>query len=171
MEKNSAKNKGFTILELIVAIFVMTTGIIGAYIAVQAPLHYTGFYNTQLTAYYLAQEGVEIVRNIRDTNWVAGGDWNTGLDICNSASGFYCEADYNDSALTQRSIALQPSNLNISSNLYSYAAGGVSTAFGRKIEIIPGTDANGKDILKTRVVVSWGANQVQVSENLYSWYK
>jgi len=70
--KNKEKESltGFTILELIVAIFVMTVGVLGAYAVVQQIIVYNSISSSRLTAAYLAQEGIELVRNIRDTNWL-----------------------------------------------------------------------------------------------------
>ena len=67
---NVKMNKGFTILEAIAAIFVMTVGVLGAYAVVQQIIVYNSISSSRLTAAYLAQEGIEIVRNIRDTNWL-----------------------------------------------------------------------------------------------------
>lgn len=63
--------KGFTLLEVIIAIFILTVGVGGAYGLIQSTIISASQNKMRLTAYYLAQEGVEIVRNIRDSNWLA----------------------------------------------------------------------------------------------------
>jgi hypothetical protein len=60
-----------------VAISVITIGVLAAFNVVQ---NITGSFRTnasQLTATYLAQEGIEFVRNQRDSNWLAApsGTW------------------------------------------------------------------------------------------------
>ena len=74
------KNKGFTILEVLVAIFIITTGGLAAYAMVQQIIFSTLSSSYRLTAAYLAKEGIETVRNIRDTNWLQGApNWYNGL--------------------------------------------------------------------------------------------
>ncbi|MBU2545232.1 prepilin-type N-terminal cleavage/methylation domain-containing protein [Patescibacteria group bacterium] len=72
-------NKGFTILELLATIVVISIGVLGAYSVAQKIFSLTFISTNHLTAAYLAQEGVEIVRNARDTNWIEGDDWRDGL--------------------------------------------------------------------------------------------
>ena len=71
--------RGFTIIELMAAIVVITVGILGTYTIVQQIFLATSNASQRLSAGYLAQEGVENVRNIRDTNWIEGEAWNNGI--------------------------------------------------------------------------------------------
>ena len=71
-------NRGFTIIELMATMIIVTIGVVGAYSVVQQILAITSSASQRLTAAYLAQEGIELVRNIRDTNWVEGSAWNQG---------------------------------------------------------------------------------------------
>lgn len=72
-------NKGFTLLELLVSIVVISVGVLGAYSVAQKIFSLTFTSTNRLTAAYLAQEGIETVRNARDTNWIGGNDWRNGL--------------------------------------------------------------------------------------------
>ncbi len=63
-------NKGFTLLEVIIAIFLITVGVGGAFALIQRTITFTAVTSSQLTATYLAQEGIERVRNTRDGNWL-----------------------------------------------------------------------------------------------------
>ena len=63
-------NKGFTLIELVISIFLLCFVIIGVYNAFSIIVILTSDTSDRLTATYLAQEGIEIVRNIRDTNWL-----------------------------------------------------------------------------------------------------
>lgn len=178
---NLKENRGFTILELIVAIFVLTVGIIGAYVAVQSPLHYANVYKDQLVASYLAQEGIELVRNIRDTNWLQGfeaDDWKAGLvesdDFDGCCSGFFCEVDYDDTALSSSSTTASSGyRLKLdSNNFYNYDTGD-PTNFRRKINITPETYES-EERLRVTVSVFLGDSSsplVEVEEILYNWYK
>lgn len=73
-------NKGFTLIELIVAIFILAMGTVGAFILIQKTIAFTSISSSQLQASYLAQEGIEIIRNIRDTNYLKSNDWDYDID-------------------------------------------------------------------------------------------
>lgn len=73
------KENGFTIIEIIISIFILCVGIIGVYSAFSAVSILTADSADRLVAAYLAQEGIEVVRNIRDSNWLTceNGLWCT----------------------------------------------------------------------------------------------
>ena len=78
---NAKLRNGFTLIESIVAIFLLTVGAVGAFSLLQSTLAFASVYSSQLTAAYLAQEGIEIIRNIRDTNFLEGGAWDGGIGV------------------------------------------------------------------------------------------
>ena len=78
------QNKSFTLIEVIVAIFLITVGTVGAFTLMQRTIAFTAVSSSQLVASYLAQEGIEIIRNIRDTNYLEVSVWDDGL----SSSGW-----------------------------------------------------------------------------------
>lgn len=63
-------NKGFTLLEVLAAIFILTMGIGGAFVLVSQTAVSSQLASAKLTASYLAQEGIENIRNIRDSNFL-----------------------------------------------------------------------------------------------------
>ena len=74
------KNRGFTILEVLVTMLVLIIGGLAAYAMVQQIVFDTFASNYRITAAYLAKEGIEIVRNTRDTNWLKDApSWNDGI--------------------------------------------------------------------------------------------
>ena len=73
------KNRGFTILEVLVAVFIITVGGLAVYTMVQQIVFDTFASSYRLTAAYLAKERIEFIRNIRDTNWLEGSDWDLGI--------------------------------------------------------------------------------------------
>ncbi len=161
--QNFAKQNldGFTLLETIVAIFVITVGIIGVLSLVTQTISSATFSSHRLIAAYLAQEGIEIVRNIRDTNWLRSLGWNNGL-----GTGEY-EADYQASSLSNFSGS--PLNLENVTGYYGYD-GGNATKFTRKITIGAGPIA---DSLNIKVEVFWEEKgkpySIPAQENLYNW--
>lgn len=179
------KNKGFTLIELIIAVFVVTVGVVFVYGIIQQIISYTLISNSRFVAAYLAQEGIEIIRNIRDNNWVAGEDWSQNL-INGNPPGFtgcnpggppakYCEADFMDTFLTERPVALDPNFLRLQGQFYQYDPNGVQTKFKRKIEIVPvDVDVDGAyDKLNVSVEVLWNDKgkdyNVEIAEELWNW--
>ena len=62
--------KSFTLIEIVIAIFIITVGTVGAFTMIQRVLSFTSLTTLQLQAAYLAQEGIENIRNVRDGNWL-----------------------------------------------------------------------------------------------------
>lgn len=158
-------------LELMITIFIMTVGLIGIFSLIQQTTSFVSMSSSKLTASYLAQEGIEVVRNIADTNLLVPGTlWNKGLvlpDIdCNSG----CEADYNNSALSLYGVGRY---LMMNGGFYNYTSG-TNTKFKRKINVTSATDGDGWDYLKISVKVSWQEKgkpyqTVTAEERLYNW--
>ncbi len=78
--------KGFTLLEVLIALAVITI-IMGAALSLfWQVLASTNIAHSRLVAAYLVQEGIEQVRNIRDSNWLYQRSvdpalpWDSGLD-------------------------------------------------------------------------------------------
>lgn len=63
-------NKGISIIESLVAISIIAVGIIGVVSLVLQAIQVQYINKNALIASQLAQEGMEIVRNIRDENWL-----------------------------------------------------------------------------------------------------
>lgn len=159
------KEKGFTLLEMLISIMVITIGVLGIYSAVFKYIKNTQQERENLVASYLCQEGIEIVKNIRDTNWVESATtWSDGLTSCSSG----CEADYNG-ILTAWSSPGRYLYIDNSTGLYKYVAspvtGDIKTSYTRKIDIVP----NGTDELDITVYVYWETNTIVVKENLFNW--
>ena len=67
---NNKNSAGFTIIEVVAAVFLITVGVLGAFTVVQRTVAFSSVVSDQLAAAYLAQEGTENIRNIRDGNWL-----------------------------------------------------------------------------------------------------
>jgi len=169
------KERGFTMMEMIAAIFIITVGALGIFSLVSQTISFISVSSSRLTAIYLAQEGIEIVRNIRDSNWLEAREnpdvsWDEGIPL-----GSW-EADYTTQNLTQPYDA--GNYLNISNGFYCYSSG-TPTKFKRKITIFGKVNLDGDpeeifDLLKISVEVSWTergrTHQVTTQENLYRWH-
>src|SRR4051812_33502088 len=96
MMKNLKEQKGFTLVETLVAIAILTLAISGAYTAVQTGLSSSAFTRDEVIAYNLAEEEVETIRNVRDENGLRGQFWLAGIAQTSSDPCYFghaCVAD------------------------------------------------------------------------------
>jgi prepilin-type N-terminal cleavage/methylation domain-containing protein len=86
--KNQNTKGGFTLLETMVAIFILTISITGPMVFAQSGLRTAFLARDQITAFFLAQDAIETIKNIRDTNGLdpTGPDWLRNIDVCNAAN-------------------------------------------------------------------------------------
>ncbi|MCH8244688.1 prepilin-type N-terminal cleavage/methylation domain-containing protein [Patescibacteria group bacterium] len=166
--------KGFTLIEVLAASFIIIMGVGGAMALIQQSISFTSNAALQLEASYLAQEGMEIVRNIRDTNLLkihkgVGGNWTDGLidpdgDGTNECA-IGCQSDYAQSFLT----AYQDTLLQFSNGFYSHIPSTTDSIFKRKITVT----SLDPDILEVLVEVMWEergrSHTVKAATKLYNW--
>jgi len=62
------ENKGLGLLEVMISLFLLSFGVIGGFAVIQKIVQFSSVNSSRLVAYHLAQEGVEVVRNVRDTS-------------------------------------------------------------------------------------------------------
>ncbi|HEY1037718.1 MAG TPA: prepilin-type N-terminal cleavage/methylation domain-containing protein [Candidatus Paceibacterota bacterium] len=65
---STARSRGFTIIETMIAISVLAIALTGPLSIIAQALKNSYFARDQITAYYLAQEAIEVIRNKRDNN-------------------------------------------------------------------------------------------------------
>jgi prepilin-type N-terminal cleavage/methylation domain-containing protein len=70
MMHSSTKQKGFTLVETLVAISILMLAILGPLSIASAGLRNSLYAKDQITAFYLAQEGIEYVRYVRDETYL-----------------------------------------------------------------------------------------------------
>lgn len=77
--KNKRLEQGFSLMEIIVVIFIISFGMIGVLSLVIQNIQVGSINKNMLIASHLAQEGIELVRNKRDNNWMSStSDWELG---------------------------------------------------------------------------------------------
>lgn len=169
-----SKCRGFTLVETLVAISIFTMSILGLMSVLTSGIADTSYAKKKMVATYLAQEGIEYVRNIRDTNVIPGGasGWSAftgylGTGGCAvAAAGCYV----NNMVLSQCTGAGGScQNLSYDDTTGTYGYGGsTDSGFSRKITVTIGT--NEVKIIST---VSWtqgsGPQSITFSEYLYNW--
>lgn len=164
MKKNLLK-KGFTLVEVITVLFVMSMGLIGVLGLILQNIQSQSYNKGNLIAYQLAQEGIELVRKVRDNNWRNSLPYDTSL----TAGEYYM--DYRDNLPTIYSSG-HPEELILSqdaNNFYIHGAGATTTPFSRLIKIEPLTDHS----MRVTADVTWGDHNRNYSYNLetilYNW--
>ncbi|MDI6777588.1 MAG: type II secretion system protein [Patescibacteria group bacterium] len=92
VKKNSTSGigEGFTLVELLVTIFLVSVGLVGVLSFFNSSLQSNFEAKNELIAAGLAQEGTELVRNIIDYNYLNGDDW--WKNVCKKN----CKADKTD---------------------------------------------------------------------------
>ena len=169
-------NTGFTLLEIIIAMFIVTVGMGGVFGIVQRSFTIMSVSESRLVAANLAQEGLEIIRNVRDTNWIEGSSWDDGL----SAGDW--EVQYDDAKaqfisppvppVAQCAVPCNYDNMNflhIDNGFYKYLIPAVpnqQTRFKRRVTISDKT----ADSMKITVDVIWKERGgVEYNYTVYHW--
>ncbi|MCD5385330.1 prepilin-type N-terminal cleavage/methylation domain-containing protein [Candidatus Gracilibacteria bacterium] len=65
----TSNKKGFSIIEVLVGIFIFTLGMVGVYAIISSTLRINDTNQNYIIASNLAREQLELVRNIRDSNY------------------------------------------------------------------------------------------------------
>lgn len=172
-----SSHKAFTLIETLVAVVIFTTSL--ATLLLIAGRGVAGSTSTRqdLTARMLALEGIEVARNVRDSNYISGVSWDQNL-VPNCQSG--CDVDYSiaspasgpglDAAIAGQPIWLQNTS-PVSTAAYSQVTNdAVETIYRRTITVTP----TGQDELFVESIVSWQAagrsRSVRYETYLTHWY-
>jgi type II secretory pathway pseudopilin PulG len=70
INNRQTKNSGETLIEVLIAVTIFSTVLIGALTALSKSISSLSKTKNRIVALNLAREGVEAVRSIRDTNWI-----------------------------------------------------------------------------------------------------
>ena len=132
---------GFTLVESLVAITVLLIGVLGPLVLATRSISEGVSTKNKITASYLTQEAVELVKGRRDLNVKKSDNWDYGLSGCNSSPGCYV----NDASINDITIAACPHAL---CQVMLPPSGGV--IFNR--EVIININAN---IAEVTVTVTW----------------
>ncbi|MBU6415028.1 hypothetical protein KGQ34_02185 [Patescibacteria group bacterium] len=119
-------------IETVVALALLSMALAGPVTLATRSIFNTRFSKNKLTAAHLAAEGIEIVRQKRDSNIMAGNDWATNL--CGSGSACSYQGDVTGAWLScvTCNAAL---GYNGSTGLYTQGCSGNCTGFTRVITV------------------------------------
>ena len=163
--------RGFTLVETMIAVFILTVSIGGPLTIVTKGLTAAFFARDQITAFYLAQEALEYIRNERDENTLSTRVWLFGLDDCRTPNG--CDVEVQNNTNTTILCPCPPLLYDGDSGFYDHDPGtpGIGPAFTRVIRIgdVPGTI----DEVTVAVDISWSTGPLsrsfRVKEHLLNW--
>lgn len=139
--------RGFSFIEVMLSVFLLSIGMVAAISLVGGGMKESIDSRSQLIASLLAQEGVELVRNIRDTNWVTSGNVSfSGFPATDPAT---CRVDSRSiDDLSQCAGQSKVLRYDSTSRLYNHTTG-TNTKFSRQIVI----GKNGNSRIVTSMVL------------------
>ncbi len=179
-KKLTIKNGGFTLIETLIAIAILSLAVTGPMVIAQKGIGSAIYARDQVTAFYLAQEAVEYVRNVRDTNRIVGygSDWLsqfTAANCIDTGTGQRCQInaieDFDVPSREAEAISectyarvsntdvCQPVGFDSTKKLYGYSEVDTSgdtwtnTEFTRTVDIQKETSNSNEAVLT--VTVSW----------------
>ena len=176
------RQRGFTLIETLVAISILSLSIAATFSAVQNGIKSSTVAKDQITAFYLAQEGMEFIKNIRDENALhtlngTNTNWLTNLAINPDGSSGPCDFGKTcmiDSPL--KTVTTCSGGFGTCPNikqdtvtgLYGYTASWPNTYFKREIQF---TQISSNEI-NVAISISWtsrgGTKSFQATETLFN---
>jgi len=160
MLKQIKYQKGFTIIETLVSLVILTLALVPILNLSNSATNISAAIQDNLIASGLAQEGIEVIHAIRDTNWFNNREFDSGLN-----DGTY-QVEWDSASLL--SVGGNPA-LNLNNGRYTYA-GGTPTKFTRTIVL---TKVNAGE-LKAVSQVTWqsrsnDSKSIIAEDHLFNW--
>lgn len=153
---------GFTLLESLVAVAILTTGISTAALLVTQSIKAGDRIQKRIVAAHLAQEGVEVIRNIRDSNWLSSSNWTANINT----EGIAGCVDYDDVNIDISCLSGRYLMFNGSRYIYDNQPSNFSRTASTTMLNIGALDEK----LWVEVNVSCGTNcNIKLEEYLYDW--
>lgn len=185
MNKTSSLSSGFTLLETLIAVFLVTLAIVTFLGSASRGIVSTRQALNRVNAQLLAQEGIEIIRNIRDNQVVSAQHIElipgSGILNPNFCSTNGCTVDVSSLTPTQPGIYPAKSfscgissscaKLYLNNGLYSHTPSATPTPFSRVITIEPDGSQEAAKITST---VQWtngaSTDSIKVVTYLTNWF-
>lgn len=175
--------KGFTLIETLVSMLIFSVSIVALISITAGGVSDTGFVKKKQTAYLLAQEGIELVRYVRDTSMRYGGQqgWAgflQGMSDCAGGDGCTIDA-YLLATNSQIAPAVEPCNGSCDpllehpvSGFYQYG-GGQDTGYVRTIKFNGIQSSNNEIEVVSEVSWEHGGDTASIvmSEVITGWVR
>ncbi len=182
--KKLKENSGFTIIEVMVATIIITVGLIAAFVLSLTSMKFGKISVNRIIAANLAQEGIEVIRSMRDDIWLSGDDnpWDNspfnvaggssdGIIFWNTLSNTWSWDSTNSGYWSGTRFYLDSEGRYIQYG--SLSPSGASTNFWRNIIIYDDPDIDGNPRRRIVVKVKWQEidkfYEIQTENWLYNW--
>lgn len=177
-KKIKKNDRGFTILETMVAIFILVLSITGPMVFSQSGLRTSFLARDQITAFFLAQDAIETIKNMRDDNGLDGENWLEDIYACDqnvSDCTVYIDTLSAEPSVRQCSGECPVLKVNSSGQFgYNFNVGEnyEDSRFKRVIHLKEIVDERELQIV---VEVLWSSNvrignaRILVQENIFNW--
>ena len=174
----SQKNSGFTMIEMLIAVFIFTVALTALMSIASRGLRTANQAQKQVVGNYLALEGIEIVRNMRDKSFLALNTSNNRFDNIFETNGCRIGVDECHVVLNSTGVVLEPCPEEECTIYYSedqstyrnnqHNSTYIPTEYTRTITLTE--SATNSSELYALVVVRWNGGEVSYGENLFLWY-
>jgi len=169
--------RGFSLIELMVSFAILTVGLTSGINLIGQGLKSSSYLKNQSMASYLAVEGIELVKNKRDENFLKKINWLQDLQSnCIASNACIIDPTNLASGINQcPNIGGQPKcpplKYDTSANLFNYSTG-LTTIFTRKITISAAADF-GNEEREVISEVSWtdrfGPHAYILKDHILKW--
>jgi prepilin-type N-terminal cleavage/methylation domain-containing protein len=180
--KTTQNKKGFTLIETLVAITILLLSVVLPMSLSHDGIVAARLSQDQIVSFYLAQEGLELVRNVRDENKFAGVDLLDGpLSACevdpNNPADIGCTVDATRIIGLDFDIQTCGSgcpNVYTDGNKYTHrtSSGYFATKYKREVRVWYVTPPSRTEAI-VEVVVTWpfltGVRSYTLRDNLLAW--
>jgi hypothetical protein len=172
-QDKSPSRSGQSLVEAMVAISLLLVGFLGTITLINRSIGLTRVVADNYVGTYLAAEGIEVVKNLIDANYIAGRPFSDGFALCTTTCDWELEYDSTWESNAPTTYADRTFTYDPIGNRYAYGIGGNATTFKRKVSVTLG-GASGRQLLVTSRV-EWlsrggGTSAVALEDRFYDWY-
>lgn len=170
-KKSVSTSRGFTLIETMVAISILLMSMTSPIIIARQGMISARQARNSITAFYMAQDAIEYIRNVRDSNFLSGQPWLTSFDPClDNLCQVDTLSDNFTTAFSSCDVANGCSEINklvdVNGNFtfYDYNTDYPSSGFVRNVKIV----TINQDEVRVEVKILWdkGKRNFFVSEIL-----
>ena len=135
MSITSKNNQGLTLVEVLVAISILLMSVVMPMVIYSNSIVNARYAGEQITATFLAQEAIELVKYRVSTEFNNGDDWFNSLPNCISGGmGNICTIEAPDGAVTECNSNCDTKLYLNTDNLYTHSNTGTQTIYSRTVE-------------------------------------
>jgi type II secretory pathway pseudopilin PulG len=169
--------KGFTIVEALVAIFILVISVTALMGVVSQSIFTSGYIKNKAVAISLAQEGIELVRNIQDSILLSSDYGNSPFQVVlGDINGLY-PCIFLEGVCTIDAVSLEIDScpngvcppLRVSDTGYFNYTFGDESNFTRSIEVVPTGQDSGRVTSRVEWLQGSTLREVVYEEDLFLW--